>query len=76
MSFWRDWYWDFNRKKWFWKNEALTTIGIFQEYFKQNITIAMLRKASSHSVDICRLIKFQSCKRKPKRKIGSNFNVS
>ena len=31
--------------------------GIFKEYIKQNIIMAVLRKAKSHSVAICRLIK-------------------
>ena len=31
--------------------------GIFKEYIKQNIIMAVLRKASSHSIVICRLIK-------------------
>ena len=30
---------------------------IFKEYIKQNIIMAVLRKANSHSVAICRLIK-------------------
>ena len=30
---------------------------IFKEYIKQNIIMAVLRKAKSHSVAICRLIK-------------------
>ena len=31
--------------------------GIFKEYIKQNITMAVLGKANFHLVDICRLIK-------------------
>ena len=31
--------------------------GILKEYIKQNIIIAVLRKANSHSVVICRLAK-------------------
>ena len=31
--------------------------GIFKEYIKQNIIMAVLRKTNSHSVVICRLIK-------------------
>ena len=31
--------------------------GIFKEYIKQNIIMAVLRKANSHSVAICKLIK-------------------
>ena len=33
--------------------------GIFNEYIKQNIITAVLRKAKVHSVAICRLIKNQ-----------------
>ena len=33
--------------------------GIFKEYIKQNIIMAVLRKANSHSVVISRLIKNQ-----------------
>ena len=31
--------------------------GIFKEYLKQNIIMAVLRKANAHSVVICRLVK-------------------
>ena len=31
--------------------------GVFKEYLKQNIIMAVLRKANAHSVVICRLIK-------------------
>ena len=31
--------------------------GIFKEYIQQNIIMAVLRKANSHSVIICRLMK-------------------
>ena len=31
--------------------------GIFKEYIEQNIVMAVLRKAHSHSVVICRLIR-------------------
>ena len=31
--------------------------GIFKEYVKQNIIMAVLRKAHCHSVVICRLLK-------------------
>ena len=33
--------------------------GIFKEYIKQNIIMAKLTKANSHSVAICKLIKNQ-----------------
>ena len=36
----------------------------------------VLRKANSHSVDICRLIKNQQCKRIWRRKTDSNFDLS
>ena len=38
------------------KNDAVWW-GMFKEYIKQNIIMAVLRKANAHSVDICRLIK-------------------
>ena len=50
--------------------------GIFKEYIKQNIIMAVLRKANSHSVFICRLIKINNVKEDPRRKIDSNFNFS
>ena len=40
--------------------------GIFNEYIKQNIIMAELKKASFHSDDICRLMKNQSCKKRRK----------
>ena len=48
--------------------------GIFNEYIKQNIILAELRKANFPWVDICRLMKNQSCKQRSKRKTNSNFN--
>ena len=40
------------------KNDGFWLLwGIFNEYIKQNIFMAVLRKANSHSVVICRLIK-------------------
>ena len=40
------------------KNDVFWLLGgIFKEYIKQNIIMAVLRKAHSHSVFICRLIK-------------------
>ena len=48
--------------------------GIFKEYIKQNIIMAVLRKANSHSVAICRLIKkINTVKDDPRRKTDSNF---
>ena len=42
---------------------------IFKEYIKQNIIMAVLRKANSHSVAICRLIKkINTVKRRSKEK--------
>ena len=49
--------------------------GIFNEYIKQNVIMAMLRKANFHSVDIYRLMKNQSCKKRSRRKTDSNFNL-
>ena len=34
-----------------------------------------LRKANFHSVDICRLMKNQSCKKRSRSKTDSNYNV-
>ena len=48
--------------------------GIFNEYMKQNIIMAVLRKENFNSVDICRVMKNQSSK-KSKRKTDSNFNL-
>ena len=51
--------------------------GIFTEYIKQNIIMAVLRKANSHSVVICRLIKkINTVKDNPRRKTDSNFDFS
>ena len=42
---------------------------IFKEYIKQNIIMAVLRKANSHSVAICGLIKkISTVKRRSKEK--------
>ena len=49
--------------------------GTFNEYIKQNIVMAVLRKANFHSVGICRLMKNQSCKKRSRRKTDSNFNL-
>ena len=40
------------KKKGFW-----VLWGIFKEYIKQNIIMAVLRKVNSHSIAICRLTK-------------------
>ena len=37
--------------------------GIFNKYIKQNIIMAVFRKANFHSVDICRSMKNHSCKK-------------
>ena len=51
--------------------------GIFKEYIKQNIIMAVLRKANSHSVAICRLIKkINDAKEDPRRTTDSNFGFS
>ena len=49
--------------------------GIFKEFLKQNIIMAVLRKANAHSVFICRLIKksIMQMKIDPRGKIDSNF---
>ena len=44
-------------------NEFLLLWGILNEHIKQNIIMAELRKANFHSVNICKLIKDQSCKK-------------
>ena len=51
--------------------------GIFKEYIKQNIIMAVLRKANSHSVAICRLIKkINDAKEDPRRTTDTNFGFS
>ena len=52
-EFWRDEFWALNRKN----DRFWLPWGISKEYNKQNITMAVLRKANSHSVVIGRLIK-------------------
>ena len=48
--------------------------GIFKEYVKQNIVMAVLTKANSHSVAVCRLIKkINIVKDDSRRKTGSKF---
>ena len=52
-------------------------LGTFKEYIKQNLIMALLRKANSHSVVICRLIKkINTIKNNPRRKTDSNFDFS
>ena len=41
-------------------------------YIKENIIVAVLRKANSHKVDICRLMKINH-KKKSRRKTDLNF---
>ena len=51
--------------------------GICKDYMKQNIIMAVLRKANSHSVVIFRLIeKINNVKGYPRRKTNSNFDFS
>ena len=47
---------------------------MFNEYIKQNLFMALLRKADLYSVGICRLMKNQSCKERSTRKTDLNFN--
>ena len=56
------------------KDDGLYLRIIFNEYVKRNIIMAVLRKANFHSVDIRRLMKNQSCKKRLRRKTDSNFN--
>ena len=50
---------------------------IFKQYLKQNIITAVLKKANSHSVVICRLIKkINNIIEDPRRKTNSNFDFS
>ena len=49
--------------------------GIFNEYIKQSIIMAVLRKGHFHSVDVCKLMKNQSCKKRSRKKTDSNFNL-
>ena len=44
-------------------------------YIKQNIIMAVLRKANFDSVGICRLMKNQACKKGSRRKTDSNFEL-
>ena len=50
--------------------------GIFKEYIKQNIIMAVFWKTNSHSAVICSLIKNNNVKEDPRRKTDSNFNFS
>ena len=45
--------------------------NIFNQYIYQNIIMAVLRKANFHLVDIWRMMKNQSCKRRLRRKFGA-----
>ena len=47
---------------------------MFNEYIKQNLVMAVLRKADFHSVDTCGLMKNQSCNERSRRKINLKFN--
>ena len=38
--------------------------------------MAVLRKANSYSIDICRLVKNQQCKRRSTRKTDSDIDFS
>ena len=59
------------------KNDGFWLLwGIFKEYIKENIIMTVLRKANSHSVDICRFIKNKYVKEDPRRKLDSNFYIS
>ena len=51
--------------------------GIFKEYIKENVIMAVSRKANSHPIVISRLIKnINNVKEDPGRKTDSNFNFS
>ena len=50
-EFWKDGYSSYTGK-----NDGVWWV-IFKEYIKQNIIMAVLRKANAHSFVICRLIK-------------------
>ena len=51
--------------------------GIFNEYIKQNIIMAVLRKSNSHSIVICRLrSKINNEKEDPRRKTTQIFGFS
>ena len=65
-------HWAFNRKRdGFWLLR-----GIFKEYIKQNFIMAVLGKASSHSVAIAYWQKISNVKEDPRRKTDSNFDFS
>ena len=52
-EFWKDGYCAYTGKN----DGVWLLLGIFKEYLKQNIIMAVLRKANAHSVVICWLIK-------------------
>ena len=56
------------------KDDGLYLHLIFNEYIKQNIIMAVSRKANFHSGDICRLMKNQLCKNRSRRKSDPNYN--
>ena len=56
------------------KDDGLCLRLVFNEYIKQNIIMAVLRKTNFHSVDICRFMKNQACKIKSMKKTDSNIN--
>ena len=47
---------------------------IFKDYIKQNIVMAVLRKANSHSVKVCRLIKNNNVEEDQGKKTHSNLH--
>ena len=58
-------YWTF-----IWKKDVFWSLwGIFKNYTKQNVIMAVLRKVNAHSVVICKLIKkIHNVKEDPKEK--------
>ena len=72
-EFWKDGYCAYTGKN----DGVWLLLEIFKEYLKQNIIMAVLRKANSHSVVIFRLIeKINNVKGYPRRKTNSNFDFS
>ena len=57
------------------KDYGLYLCIIFNEHIKENIIMAVLRRANFHSVDICRLMKNKSCEKRSRRKSDSNFKT-
>ena len=62
-EFQKDWYWAFKRKKWWILITRGCKINLGDlagvKYISKNVIMAVLIKANSHSVDICRLIENQ-----------------